>query len=101
DRASFIMAVSSHFSISATFFHAQLYENYSSIKYAILFFAGYTWRIVATIITALGVVIFTHKWDIALGVGGLTGLINLILYYFHERLWENIVWGRVKTKKNK
>ncbi|MGI8419431.1 MAG: hypothetical protein ACR2LN_02190, partial [Candidatus Levyibacteriota bacterium] len=41
DRASFIMAVSSHFSISATFFHAQLYENYSSIKYAILFFAGY------------------------------------------------------------
>ncbi|MGI8419694.1 MAG: hypothetical protein ACR2LN_03545, partial [Candidatus Levyibacteriota bacterium] len=42
DRASFIMAVSSHFSISATFFHAQLYENYSSIKYAILFFAGYT-----------------------------------------------------------
>ncbi|MGH7203334.1 MAG: DUF2061 domain-containing protein [Candidatus Levyibacteriota bacterium] len=60
-----------------------------------------TWRIIAIITTAFVTVIFTHKWDIALDVGGFTGLVNLILYYFHERIWEHIAWGRAKTKKNR
>jgi uncharacterized membrane protein len=41
--------------------------------------------------------IMTGNFAIA-GVIGLTQLIsNTILYYIHERLWNDILWGR-KTK---
>jgi uncharacterized membrane protein len=57
------------------------------------------WRIIAIITTAFVTVLYTHQWEVALSVGGLTGVINLILYYFHERIWENISWGKMKSKK--
>lgn len=62
---------------------------------------AFSWRIIATIIIALFVGIFTHNWDIAATVGGWTFLVNLVLYYFHERIWEHISWGRVAGKKKK
>ena len=60
-----------------------------------------SWRIIATIVIALFVGIYTHKWDIAATIGGSTFVINLILYYFHERIWEHITWGRMPLKKKK
>lgn len=60
-----------------------------------------SWRIIATLVIALFVGIYTDKWDIAAAVGGWTFIVNLILYYFHERVWEHIAWGRVSVKKKK
>lgn len=59
------------------------------------------WRIIATIVIAFFVGIYTHKWDLAATVGGWTFVVNIILYYFHERVWEQITWGRIVTKKKR
>ena len=62
---------------------------------------AFSWRIIATVVIALFVAIYTHKWDVAATVGGWTFVVNLILYYFHERVWESIAWGKASLKKKK
>ena len=56
-----------------------------------------TCMIIATITTSLLVLLFTHEWKIALVVGGLEGTLKLLFYYLHERVWDGIAWGKVKT----
>ncbi len=53
-----------------------------------------SWRIFATIITVILVFIFTGRWDISLGIGGVEVITKLIFYYFHERIWNYIIWGK-------
>lgn len=53
-----------------------------------------SWRFLATITTALLVYIFTGKLEIALAVGGIEVLLKLILYFFHERTWNKVSFGK-------
>ncbi len=53
-----------------------------------------SWRTWATLTTALLVFIFTGKFVLAITVGALEVLIKMVLYFFHERLWEKIRYGR-------
>jgi uncharacterized membrane protein len=53
-----------------------------------------TWRIIATAITSLLVLTFTHQWTLALTIGGLEGILKLLFYYLHERVWDGISWGK-------
>ncbi len=55
-----------------------------------------TYRIVIIISTLIIVYIFTGNVTITLGVTFITSLANTILYYLHERLWNNIYWGKKK-----
>ncbi|MGB9671920.1 MAG: DUF2061 domain-containing protein [Candidatus Bathyarchaeales archaeon] len=54
-----------------------------------------SWRIVATLTTILLVVLFS-KGDWSLG--GIVGISELVLktvvYYFHERVWNMLGFGR-------
>lgn len=38
----------------------------------------------------------THNWKEMTTITVLFHGIRVILYYFHERLWEKVSWGRVK-----
>ncbi|MEM3356208.1 MAG: DUF2061 domain-containing protein [Candidatus Bathyarchaeia archaeon] len=53
-----------------------------------------SWRIVATLTTVFLVVIFSRDWTL----GGVVGVSELILktvvYYFHERVWNLLNFGR-------
>ena len=53
-----------------------------------------SWRVFATIATILIVFAFTRKPILSLGVGAAEIVVKLILYYFHERLWAIIRFGR-------
>ncbi|MFQ5868034.1 MAG: DUF2061 domain-containing protein [bacterium] len=55
-----------------------------------------SWRIFATIATILIVFAFTHKIILSLGVGAVGVVVKLILYYFHERIWTFIRFGKKK-----
>lgn len=55
-----------------------------------------SWRATATISTILIVYAFTQKLLLSLGVGGVEVIVKLILYYFHERLWEVLSIGKKK-----
>lgn len=53
-----------------------------------------TWRLVAIISTFLSIYVVTGKFKFALQGTMLTNIINFILYYIHEREWNQIQWGR-------
>lgn len=53
-----------------------------------------SWRFLATLTTFSLVWIFTGQIDTALTVGGLEVIIKMIIYFFHERGWNRIKWGR-------
>lgn len=53
-----------------------------------------TWRFCATLTTVLLVLGFTKQADIALTVGGLEAVIKMIIYFFHERTWDRVKFGR-------
>jgi uncharacterized membrane protein len=54
-----------------------------------------SWRIVATLTTILLVVIFSKgDWTLG-GVVGISELIlKTVIYYFHERVWNLLNFGR-------
>jgi uncharacterized membrane protein len=53
-----------------------------------------SWRLTGSGATFLIAFIMTGNFAIA-GIIGITQMIsNSILYYIHERLWNNIKWGR-------
>lgn len=52
-----------------------------------------TFRIIAIIITFFVVWIFTKDPFLSGGITLLENLIKMIVYYFHERIWNNISWG--------
>lgn len=40
--------------------------------------------------------LLTKSFDIATKVASLTFVVNTIIYFFHERLWNTIRWGKKK-----
>lgn len=48
-----------------------------------------TWRITATTDTFLISWLLTGTATIAAGIAGLEVLTKMVLYYIHERLWDN------------
>ena len=60
-----------------------------------------TWRIMASLDTFIIVWIVTSQISWAGSVAGLEILTKTILYYFHERGWNYINWGKYMDKNNK
>ena len=54
-----------------------------------------SWRITGTVDTILISWLITRKLHLALSIGVVEVGTKMILYYFHERLWERIKVGRV------
>lgn len=59
-----------------------------------------TWRGLATLTTFFLVLIFTKRIDLALGIGIFDLIFKLILYYFHERIWDYYKWGKKIERKS-
>lgn len=57
-----------------------------------------SWRLLATLTTAALVYAFTGKLNIAIAVGGIEVVLKLLLYYFHERTWNKIPYGKKEIK---
>lgn len=57
-----------------------------------------SWRFLATIITALIVLVLTGKGEFALTVGLLDTSIKLVIYFVHERVWLRIPFGKQKPE---
>ena len=55
---------------------------------------AFSWRILATLTTTLLVYAFTQRTDIAVTVGVLEGGTKMVLYFFHERIWNRLNVGR-------
>jgi uncharacterized membrane protein len=53
-----------------------------------------TWRFLASLATFIISLILTGDFAAATGIASVQVVVNLILYYFHERAWNKINWGR-------
>jgi uncharacterized membrane protein len=53
-----------------------------------------TWRVIGTFDTFLISLLITKKPVTAGAIAGFEVLTKTILYYFHERGWNKVQWGR-------
>jgi len=57
-----------------------------------------SWRVWATIITAVVTWIMTGKLETALTVGLIDTSVKFFVYFFHERMWNKIDYGRMPPR---
>ena len=55
-----------------------------------------SWRIVGTIDTILISWLVTGTLTVAFSIGTVELFTKMILYFFHERIWNTINWGKGK-----
>jgi len=55
-----------------------------------------SWRVVATLSTFAIVWVYTGDLIVGLAIGGVDALVKTILYYFHERSWDELDEKRSK-----
>lgn len=53
-----------------------------------------TWRLTGTADTFIISLLITKKPVVAASIASLEVLTKTILYYFHERVWNKVSWGR-------
>ena len=54
------------------------------------------WRVIGIILLGAISYLITGNWKEMTIITVLFHSIRVILYYFHERLWERISWGKLK-----
>lgn len=55
-----------------------------------------TWRLVGTIDTMVISFIITGEVKIAVSIGSIEFFSKILLYFFHEKLWDRINFGKEK-----
>jgi len=53
------------------------------------------WRIICIIVSIFISFVLTARWDLAVAIGTSYNIITMVLYYFHERVWNRVNWGKV------
>ena len=53
-----------------------------------------TWRVIASLDTFIISYIITGKMVWATAIASIEVLTKMILYYFHERSWAKVKWGK-------
>jgi uncharacterized membrane protein len=56
-----------------------------------------TWRVTGTVDTFLLSILITRQIKYALAISGTELVTKILLYYFHERAWERVSWGKAKA----
>ena len=51
---------------------------------------AFSWRIVATLTTAVIAYVVTGSLDTAAIIGGIEFVLKFVIYYLHERAWQII-----------
>jgi uncharacterized membrane protein len=55
-----------------------------------------SWRLLATTVTFTVAWFVTGRFTLAAGIGVADALIKLTVYYFHERAWIRVKFGKLK-----
>jgi uncharacterized membrane protein len=55
-----------------------------------------SFRMIATLSTMIVIYAITGSLALANIVGAIDFVTKIIIYYFHERLWEKISWGHTR-----
>jgi uncharacterized membrane protein len=53
-----------------------------------------TWRIICIVVSIVTAYFVTGKLDVSVAIGTVYNAITMVLYYFHERFWNIVRWGK-------
>ena len=53
-----------------------------------------TWRVTASLTTFLIAWILTGDLLLGVSIGSIEAIAKIFLYYYHERIWNNINWAK-------
>lgn len=53
-----------------------------------------SWRTIGTLDTILISWIITGELSLAFSIGSIELVTKMVLYFFHERIWNTIKWGK-------
>ncbi|WP_288955101.1 DUF2061 domain-containing protein [uncultured Polaribacter sp.] len=53
-----------------------------------------SWRVIGTLDTLVVSYILTGKIVLAASIASVDFLTKLLLYFFHERIWNKVKWGK-------
>lgn len=73
-------------------------ENYVKESRGRAVFKALSWRLFGTLDTFLFSWLFTEQLGHASSIASIDTVVKLILYYFHERLWQNVPLGFFRNK---
>ena len=60
---------------------------------------GFSWRFFGTIDTILLALFWTGSFTKAFAIGGAEVITKVILFWFHERLWIKVNWGKRNNRE--
>lgn len=55
------------------------------------------WRIICIVVSIITAFFLTGEINISIAIGTTYNAITMVLYYFHERLWNTLKWGKEKN----
>ena len=55
-----------------------------------------SWRLIAIVVTSSVAWAITSELTLAATIGVLDSVIKIGAYYYHERLWNRVAFGRIK-----
>ena len=61
---------------------------------------SFSWRFIGTLDTILISWFVTGKVELALSIGSIELFTKMTLYFFHERIWNKVKWGKQKEESN-
>ena len=53
-----------------------------------------SWRFFGNLISWVIIYELTHKAKLAFIASGIELVVKIVLYYYHERVWNKVRWGR-------
>lgn len=59
---------------------------------------GITWRILATVTTMIIIYLFFGNIELAIAAGFLETILKIILYWWHEKIWDKLKLGKKKIE---
>lgn len=55
---------------------------------------AFSWRLIGTLDTLMVSYFLTGTLSLAASIASIDFITKLILYFFHERIWNTIKWGK-------
>lgn len=62
-------------------------------------FKTVSYRVVILILDFSSIYIFTGKMNVAFDFMIVSNIYTTLIYFFHERIWDKIKWGKILYKK--
>jgi uncharacterized membrane protein len=58
------------------------------------FLKAVTWRVLVSITNFFGGWLSSGSWKVGLGVVSFALVVNSLMYFLHERIWNVVNWGK-------